>query len=177
MYCFLVKKVLGSKELDSSSDLKRDLELDVHKIPLQDLLQRFGSDVHSGLNDNQVEDSQKEHGLNELTPPPKTPEWVRFCKNLFSGFSMLLWIGAFLCFIAYFIQSLNNEDPPKDNLYLGIVLALVVTVTGIFSYYQEAKSARIMESFKDLVPHHALVRRNGEVIEVNVKQLTLGLSC
>jgi len=166
--------IKGSKELDSSSDLKKDLELDVHKIPLQDLLQRFGSDVHSGLNDNQVEDSQKEHGLNELTPPPKTPEWVRFCKNLFSGFSMLLWIGAFLCFIAYFIQSLNNEDPPKDNLYLGIVLALVVTVTGIFSYYQEAKSARIMESFKDLVPHHALVRRNGEVIEVNVKQLTLG---
>ncbi len=28
------------------------------------------------------------------------------------------------------------EQPPDDNLYLGIVLTVVVVVTGIFSYYQ-----------------------------------------
>jgi len=38
------------------------------------------------------------------------------------------------------------------QLYLGIVLTTVVMVTGCFSYYQEAKSSRIMESFKNLVP-------------------------
>lgn len=38
------------------------------------------------------------------------------------------------------------------QLYLGIVLAAVVIVTGIFSYYQESKSSRIMESFKNMVP-------------------------
>ena len=38
------------------------------------------------------------------------------------------------------------------QLYLGIVLTAVVVVTGCFSYYQEAKSSRIMESFKDMVP-------------------------
>ena len=32
------------------------------------------------------------------------------------------------------------------------MLVTVVVVTGIFSYYQEAKSSRIMESFKNLVP-------------------------
>jgi len=38
------------------------------------------------------------------------------------------------------------------QLYLGIVLTTVVVVTGCFSYYQEAKSSRIMESFKNMVP-------------------------
>merc|ERR1719204_1712215 len=70
-----------------------------------------------------------------------------FCKCLFSGFAMLLWFGAILCFLAYGIQASAYEEPPDDNLYLGIVLSAVVTVTGIFSYYQEAKSAKIMESF------------------------------
>ena len=31
-------------------------------------------------------------------------------------------------------------------------MTAVVVVTGVFSYYQEAKSASIMESFKNLVP-------------------------
>ena len=38
------------------------------------------------------------------------------------------------------------------QLYLGIVLTVVVVVTGVFSYYQEAKSSKIMESFKSMVP-------------------------
>jgi len=38
------------------------------------------------------------------------------------------------------------------QLYLGIVLTAVVVVTGIFSYYQEAKSSRIMKSFEKLIP-------------------------
>lgn len=38
------------------------------------------------------------------------------------------------------------------QLYLGVVLSAVVIITGCFSYYQEAKSSKIMESFKNLVP-------------------------
>merc|ERR1712242_174686 len=66
------------------------------------------------------------------------------------------------------------EEPPDDNLYLGVVLTAVVTVTGIFSYYQESKSAKIMESFKNLVPQYALVRRDGEKISISAAELTLG---
>ena len=38
------------------------------------------------------------------------------------------------------------------KLYLGVVLTGVVVVTGCFSYYQEAKSSKIMESFKTMIP-------------------------
>ena len=59
-------------------------------------------------------------------------------------------------------------------MYLGIVLTAVVTVTGVFSYYQESKSAAIMESFKNLVPQYALARRDGEKVTIKAEELTLG---
>ncbi|KAG9337747.1 hypothetical protein JZ751_028244 [Albula glossodonta] len=54
-------------------------------------------------------------GPNALTPPPTTPEWVKFCRQLFGGFSILLWIGAILCFLAYAIQAATEDDPAGDN--------------------------------------------------------------
>ncbi|ESO09176.1 hypothetical protein HELRODRAFT_92935, partial [Helobdella robusta] len=105
-----------------------------------------------GLTTQRAREILERDGPNQLTPPKTTPEWVKFCKQLFGGFSILLWVGAILCFVAYSIVASTAEDPSKDNLYLGIVLTVVVVVTGLFSYYQEAKSSRIMESFKNLIP-------------------------
>merc|ERR1711988_171969 len=164
----------GKKE-KNLNELKQELELDVHKVDLDELCKRFTSNVADGLTDDQVKKGIAEYGLNQLTPPPTTPEWVKFCQCLFSGFACLLWLGAVLCFLAYSIQASAYEEPPDDNLYLGVVLSAVVTVTGIFSYYQESKSAKIMEGFKNLVPQYALVRRNGgEKITVKAEDLTLG---
>ena len=87
---------------------------------------------------------------------------------------MLLWLGAILCFLAYSIQASTYEEPPDDNLYLGIVLTGVVVITGIFSYYQESKSSKIMESFKNLVPQYALCLRDGQKINIKAEELTVG---
>merc|ERR1711953_565984 len=163
----------GKKE-KNLNELKQELEIDVHRVSVDELCKRFTTSVEHGLTDAQALKGLQEHGPNALTPPPTIPEWVKFCRCLFSGFAMLLWFGAILCFLAYGIQASAYEEPPDDNLYLGIVLSAVVTVTGIFSYYQEAKSAKIMESFKNLVPQYAVVRRNGEKITVKAAELTLG---
>uniref|UniRef100_A0A8C6YLZ6 Sodium/potassium-transporting ATPase subunit alpha n=1 Tax=Naja naja TaxID=35670 RepID=A0A8C6YLZ6_NAJNA len=114
------------------------------------------------------------YGPNALTPPPTTPEWVKFCRQLFGGFSLLLWIGALLCFLVFGIHAATGEEPNNDNLYLGVVLAAVVIITGCFSYYQEAKSSKIMESFKNMVPQQALVIRNGEKLSINAEGVVIG---
>lgn len=82
------------------------------------------------------------------------------------------------------------------QLYLGIVLMTVVVITGCFQYYQESKSSKIMESFKNLVPtvrrnfyvqedefsvtnlpalfQFALVHRDGEKQQVRTEELVVG---
>lgn len=69
-----------------------------------------------GLTAQRAKEVLERDGPNALTPPPTTPEWVKFCKLLFGGFSLLLWIGAILCFIAYSIQASAYDDPPGDNV-------------------------------------------------------------
>uniref|UniRef100_A0AAR2LAJ9 Sodium/potassium-transporting ATPase subunit alpha n=1 Tax=Pygocentrus nattereri TaxID=42514 RepID=A0AAR2LAJ9_PYGNA len=126
---------------------------DDHKLSLDELHRKYGTDLNKGLSSSRAKEILERDGLNALTPPPTTPEWVKFCKQLFGGFCTLLWIGSFLCFLAFAIQFTTETEPESDNLYLGVVLAAVVVITGCFSYYQEAKSSRIMDSFKNLVPH------------------------
>ncbi|KFP02610.1 Sodium/potassium-transporting ATPase subunit alpha, partial [Calypte anna] len=79
-----------------------------------------------------------------------------------------------LCFQGYGIQAAMEDEPSNDNLYLGVVLAAVVIVTGCFSYYQEAKSSKIMDSFKNMVPQQALVIREGEKIQINAENVVVG---
>ncbi len=155
-------------------DLKKELEVDVHKIAPEEVFRRFGVNPSTGLTSIQAKAGYDKHGPNALTPPPTTPEWVKFLQALFGGFAMLLWLGAVLCFVAYGIQASTMEEPPDDNLYLGIVLTAVVVITGIFSYYQESKSSKIMESFKNMVPQYALCLRDGEKVTIKADELTLG---
>uniref|UniRef100_A0A8C1IU60 Sodium/potassium-transporting ATPase subunit alpha n=1 Tax=Cyprinus carpio TaxID=7962 RepID=A0A8C1IU60_CYPCA len=164
----------GKKKQKDMDDLKKEVDLDDHKLTMDELHRKYGTDLTRGLSSSRVKEILARDGPNALTPPPTTPEWVKFCKQLFGGFSTLLWIGAILCFLAYGIQAASEDEPANDNLYLGIVLAAVVIITGCFSYYQEAKSSKIMESFKNLVPQQALVVRDGEKKSINAEEVVAG---
>uniref|UniRef100_A0A5F8H0F9 Sodium/potassium-transporting ATPase subunit alpha-2 n=1 Tax=Monodelphis domestica TaxID=13616 RepID=A0A5F8H0F9_MONDO len=165
------KKKQKEKELD---ELKKEVAMDDHKLSLDELGRKYQVDLSKGLTNQRAQDILARDGPNALTPPPTTPEWVKFCRQLFGGFSILLWIGALLCFLAYGIQAAMEDEPSNDNLYLGVVLAAVVIVTGCFSYYQEAKSSKIMDSFKNMVPQQALVVREGEKMQINAEEVVVG---
>ncbi|XP_076153172.1 sodium/potassium-transporting ATPase subunit alpha-1-like isoform X1 [Alosa pseudoharengus] len=164
------KKEKG-KDMD---EMKKEVDLDDHRLTLDELNGKYGTDLTRGLTSTRAKEILARDGLNALTPPPTTPEWVKFCKQLFGGFSTLLWIGAILCFLAYGIQAASEDEPTNDNLYLGVVLSAVVIITGCFSYYQEAKSSKIMDSFKKLVPQQALVVRDGEKMIINAEEVVVG---
>uniref|UniRef100_A0A8C6XXI0 Sodium/potassium-transporting ATPase subunit alpha n=1 Tax=Naja naja TaxID=35670 RepID=A0A8C6XXI0_NAJNA len=143
-------------------------------MSIEEVCRKYNTDCVQGLTHSKAQEILARDGPNALTPPPTTPEWVKFCRQLFGGFSILLWIGAILCFLTYGILAGTEEDPSRDNLYLGIVLAAVVIITGCFSYYQEAKSSKIMESFKNMVPQQALVIREGEKMQLNAEDVVVG---
>ncbi|GAA27822.2 Na+/K+ transporting ATPase subunit alpha K01539 sodium/potassium-transporting ATPase subunit alpha, partial [Clonorchis sinensis] len=168
------KKTKKNLKEDDLADLKQELDMDEHRISLEELCMRLATDPVNGLTADQAKLRLERDGPNALTPPKTTPEWVKFCKQLFGGFSLLLWVGAILCFVAFSIESSTYEDQPKDHLYLGIVLTAVVVITGCFSYYQESKSSRIMESFKKMIPQTAMVIRNGTKIEAPAEALVVG---
>nr|CAD7256595.1 unnamed protein product [Timema shepardi] len=162
------------KKAESLADLKEELDIDFHQISKEELCRRFGTHPNNGLTHAKAKEILLRDGLNTLTPPKVKPEWVKFCKNLFGGFSLLLWAGTFLSLMSYVMLAATSDKPDEENLYLGLVLAAVVIITGMFSYFQERKSSKIMESFKSMVPQFATVVREGEKVTLRAEELVRG---
>ena len=91
----------GGKKEKNLNELKQELEIDVHKViclhrtcqhnflttfslkvDVDVLCKRFNTNIEQGLTDSQAAKGLVEHGKNELTPPPTTPEWVCHWKGL-----------------------------------------------------------------------------------------------
>jgi len=72
--------------------LKEEVSIDEHIITLEELLQRLDTNIETGLTKVKAEELLRKNGPNTLTPPAEEPEWVKFCKLLFGGFSALLWV-------------------------------------------------------------------------------------
>jgi magnesium-transporting ATPase (P-type) len=62
----------------------------------------------------------------------------------------------------------------EELLYLGVVLAGVVTTTAVFSYLQNRKTSKPMESFKGMVPPQVVCIRGGVANEIAAKDLVRG---
>nr|XP_044633418.1 LOW QUALITY PROTEIN: potassium-transporting ATPase alpha chain 2 [Equus asinus] len=173
-YRGLKDKRLELKKNHQKEELKKEVDLEDHKLSIKELERKYGTNIVTGLSSTQAAELLARNGPNALTPPKETPEIVKFLKQMVGGFSILLWIGAILCWIAYGIQYFNDKSSSLDSVYLGCVLALVVILTGIFAYYQEAKSTNIMASFSKMIPQQALVIRDSEKKTVPAEQLVVG---
>lgn len=169
-------KVVNSrwKKNNNLEDFKKEVSFNFHRIPLTQLLEQFQTDPVNGLTQEQAHEIWLRDGPNQLSEVQGSSKWMKFCRDIFGGFASLLWVGAFLCFFAYSIKVSTTESVSPDDLYLGIILVFVVVVTGIFSYYQEAKSDQIMESFKNLVPQYATVVRAGVKRKIPVDEVVVG---
>ena len=141
---------------------------------MSESLQKLQTDIDSGLSEAEAAARLKRDGPNALTPPAKTPEWLKFLKVMFGGFAALLWAAAVACFVAVGIDMARGETGNMDNAYIGGALVVVVVVTGLFTYYQENKSTKIMESFDKMLPPMALVVRDGQSKELAATELVVG---
>ncbi|KAL3279784.1 hypothetical protein HHI36_017292 [Cryptolaemus montrouzieri] len=112
-------------------------------VLIGELCRRLNTDRENGLTTKQAADVLQKTGPNTLTPSTKTPEYIKFLRTITQGFSILLWLGALLCFSAFTIRKLTTHEFDTDNLILGCVLVVVVVVTGIFMYFQEHKSQKV----------------------------------
>ncbi|XP_068618720.1 sodium/potassium-transporting ATPase subunit alpha-like [Battus philenor] len=80
---------------------------------------------------------------------------------LLKGFSILIWLGALLCLLAYIIESSMKARPSTDNLYLGCVLVAVDVICGLFSFLQSFKSSKILKTFNNMIPMYTKCIRDG----------------
>jgi len=144
---------------------------DDHMWSTEKLCKEFKTNEAKGLTTAVAAETLGQDGENALTEKKAKPWYCIFLEEQTGFFSLLLWFGSFLCFIGYAIQE-DKED--KANLYLGIVLGVVVFLTGVFSYMQTSKAASLMDDFKNFIPQTAEVCRDGQWGSLPSRQLVKG---
>ena len=114
--------------------------MDEHRIPLEELCYRFGTNLETGLSTEMAIRRNAEEGDNKLPEKKKEPGWIRFLREITNWFAIMLWVGSILCIVIYIVQPTGN----LPNLYLAFVLMFVVLLTGVITFMQGAKSEALM---------------------------------
>lgn len=144
--------------------------MDEHKIPLEELVYRFGTSLEAGMRTEMAFKRNAEEGDNKLPEKKKTPGWIRFLKEITNWFAIMLWIGSILCIVTYIVQPAGN----LPNLYLAFVLIIVILITGIITFSQQAQSEALMEGFKNMLPSVTKVIRDGKLTQLPAEKLVRG---
>ena len=153
---------------EKTEDLKKELEMWEHKVSVEELCSRLSTDSNKGLSESEAKLRLERDGPNLLSPRRLRLGGSSFSCS-FELLRILLQIASVLCFVGF---ALDNEA--KDNLYLGVVLYAVVIITAIFSFFQEFKSEKTMEKFKNFLPPKAFCRRGGMIVEIDASTLVVG---
>ena len=145
---------------DFNKKMDRIKDLDQHRLTWENLYAKLGiteRTITEGLSSEEAEKRHAEQGDNTLTQKVTSPWYMKLIHEFTSFFSLMLWIGAVLCFIAY---GLDTTD--KSNVYLGAVLIIIVVISGLTTFFQNSKSESIMEGFKNFIPQMCTAIRDGK---------------
>jgi P-type Ca2+ transporter type 2C len=119
--------------------------------------------TEKGLSEEEVKKRIEIYGLNVIKEKRKRPLIFKFFDNFIHILAIILWIAAILCFI-----------PGVDMPQLGYAIIAVIVINAIFSFLQEFKAEKALESLKKMIPSYAQVLRSGEVKEVLSSELVPG---
>lgn len=127
---------------------------------IQEVLSEFDAS-RNGLTSFQVDDRQKQYGLNEMDQQEKESPLQIFL----SQFKDLLVI---VLIVAGFISMATGE------IVSSIVIFIVITINAILGTVQTLKARKSLESLSKLSMPHVKVIRDGQLHQVVSNELTIG---
>ena len=133
---------------------------DAHRLDGAELLARLASSPE-GLTTEEARARLLRFGPNEL-PAPRPPHPLRLLfQQVTHTLALLLWAGAGLAFLAALPQ-------------LGWAILAIVLLNGLFSFWQEYRSSRLVEALHRRLPSTARVRRDGAVQRLRASDIVPG---
>jgi len=136
-------------------------------LPIAEALRSLGT-PETGLTTAEATRRRREYGENRIAAIGAEPEWRRFLREFTHFFAIILWMAAFLAFFA------ESRDPGQGMWQLGVAILAVILINGCFSFWQEYRAERAIDSLRRLLPRSAKVVRNGQLTSLPVEMLVPG---
>ena len=121
-----------------------------------------------GLTKEEVFANIKKYGVNEIKGT-KPKRWYNyFFESLFSAFNCIL-MGIII--VLLYTDVYLPEVPSYANI---IVIAVLIVASTLLEFFEEFRSNRAAEKLKELVQTTSTVLRDGEEVNIPIKDVTVG---
>lgn len=127
----------------------------------EEVLKEFDVDYYIGLSKHEVENRVEKYGENKLKGKPKKSVFILFLSQL-QDMLIYVLLGATAITIAI------------GEYVDAIIILSVVILNALIGVFQEFKAEKAIEALQKMTTPKALVRRDGEVKEINSTELVPG---
>lgn len=128
---------------------------------IEDVVKELSVNVQNGLTAEEVEKRKEKYGLNKLAEKKKRGIISLIFEQLNDILIYILLAAAVISFVVG-----ERSD--------AVVIFIVIIINAVVGVIQESKAEKSLEALKKLSTPKAVVKRNGEVIEVNSEELVPG---
>ncbi len=130
---------------------------------LQELTQKFSTDLKNGLTDKQVKENLEKYGPNELKKTQKQPLLLRFILQFKDALTIILIIAAIVSIIVEPSEWIDS-----------VIIIVVVIINAILGLVQENNAQRALDALEKMASPKAKVIRNGNTITVDTSEVVPG---
>lgn len=132
----------------------------IYSLPVSEAFRGLETSPN-GLDNGEVEARRSLYGSNQLSEPPRVPEWRKVISFITHPMALLLWAAGAI--------ALGLGEPT-----LGVIIWIVVLVNGAFSYWREHRAEQATAALQHLLPSYARVIRDGAEVKVAATDLVPG---
>lgn len=137
------------------------------KLDISQLFEKFHTS-EDGLSTKEAHERLVHFGLNEIRDTYRKNYIKEYLKQYIQFFAILLEAAAFLAFIA------NAYMPEQGNDILAYAILVAVFINATFTFWQEYKVDKAMETLLRLMPTMVKVMRNFDRETIDAKDLVPG---
>ncbi|KAJ3230369.1 hypothetical protein HDU78_008344 [Chytriomyces hyalinus] len=155
----------------------QSVNLTEHLLPIAEVAAKYNVQVNEakaqdslGLTSTEAAKRLVEYGPNALTPPKKRHWLLRYLDLVLGLFNLLLILAGLATYVLVIMDPIANFS----GTYLGAIMIGIGLMNAFIEFYQQQKSAAILESFLNLIPSQCYVIRDGATVQINAKELVLG---
>ena len=131
-----------------------------HTYAIESVFQKL-STAEIGLTEQSARQLLQEHGPNRLRPAKKKGPLARFLVQFHNVLIyVLLAAGVVTALLGHWIDS-------------GVIFGVVV-INAIIGFFQEGKAEKALDAIRNMLSHQAMVKRNGQFINVPAEELVPG---
>lgn len=139
----------------------------IHKLTKEGVFKELKT-TETGLTEKEANKRLMDFGENVLSERKRTPLILQFSSHLVNWFALLLWIAGGLAILA----SRLGGDEGLSNL--GYAIIAVIFINAIFTFWQEYRAEKASEALRRIMPHKALVIRDGKEVQIPAKKIVPG---